>query len=290
MAGNYPNVPSWRIPYDRDGTIGMLSGNNVTFVEQSDAWINNLNSESMDQSVYMNTGTSHGSGWLALIFPRLMDIDGWMIAETDDNNISFVREVLWSPDTTNGADGTWVSAGDPAEATRSLVAMRTQIDGASLSGVRALKFAYYLTYNQWGYIYNIHLYGEPTPGEDTNKLEIVPTTSESRVGPAYFDFGDVPRLSENNKQFRVKNLSATQTANDIIVALDVPTDATPSFDAMHTFQYGSSGYLPQINIGTLLPGEVSPTIDIRQLIDSNAKLGLQWARITASATTWSQYG
>ena len=290
MAGNYPNVPSWRIPYDRDGTMLLFSSDGVSFTPQDDIRKTELNSETVNIDYY---GAPEGGLWVAFMFPRLMDIDAYYLASNEWGPSSGTfsgRTLSWSPNTTTGADGSWTGLGTfNADPWPDKESMRTAISGTSIQGARSVKF-----YCYWaGYGHNairldhIHLYGEPTAGQDTNKLEIIQPATENRVPPAYFDFGDVPRNSTNNKTFRVKNLSSTQTAVDIIVSLELVSDATPSFDGMHTFQHNAGGYLPQINIGSLAPGGVSDPIDVRQVMDSSAALGLRWARIVAAATSWS---
>lgn len=174
MAGNYPDVPSWRIPYDRDGTVIVWNNDDVT-----DTYARTLNDES---------GSGHveyaGSPGLIFMFPRLMDLDAYAASRSGYGSPG--GGFSWSPDTTNGIDGTWNSLGSWVDCGTGVENIRNNIQGMALSGVRAIRW---WTSSNGGVhkIDYIHLYGEPTPGEDTNKLQIVQTATETRVTPAYFD-------------------------------------------------------------------------------------------------------
>lgn len=292
MAGNYPDVPSWRIPYDLDGTVMFMTAENSdTSFSQDDALAAQLNDEDMASSNFSHSNYNYRT--MMWMFPRKMNLHGYWIVVRDYGYVgmpNLYRNILWSPNTTNGVDGTWttvVTGSTYSRTSDGFPPLRNNIQGLSITGARALKFKSGSGHNGFATFYSaFHLYGEPTAGEDTNKLQIVKPGTDERIAPAHFDFGDVPRNSTNIKQFRIKNRSTTATANDISVSLEVPTDTTPSFGSMHKFSDGGS-YLGQINIGNLAPGGISGNIDIRQIIDSNAVLGLRWGRIRAQATSWS---
>lgn len=277
MAGSYPDVPSWRLPYDRDGTQLFVSGDLNNLVERPTSWLTTLNDEG---------GTTPGRldhAWYVFFFPRLMDLDAVVIATAASHATDGIST---SPDTTNGADGTWTTLTGAGLTGHSKPALRNNIGSVSALGVRAFRFRQNQNYSQ-SYVYNVHMFGEPSAGENADKLQVVQTATDARVAPASFDFGNVPRGATNVRQFRIKNLSGALTANDIIVSFETLTDTTPSIDGQHTVSADQTTYAAQVNIGSLAPGVTSSVIDLRQVIASNAALGIWTGRVTAVAGSWT---
>lgn len=281
MAGNYPDVPSWRIPYDRMGVTIFDSTDQVVWNELPQDRLALLNDEDSDSGW---TIPADQTRYLMLVFPRLMDFDG-ICAWGDSWNATALYS---SPDTTTGADGTWTDHGPFNENNNLLTEMRENIEALTILGARALKLRMHAPNFSSYPLRALHLYGEVSAGENTDRLEIVQTGSTDRVLPAYFDFGDKPRTTTSNRQFRVRNLSSSLTAHDIIVTFDVPTDGSPSFESMHTISAdGGTTWLAQVNIGDLAPGATSGVIDLRQVLDEDAVLGLRWGRLLAVPGSWS---
>jgi hypothetical protein len=136
-------------------------------------------------------------------------------------------------------------------------------------------------------IYFLHLYGEIAPGQNPHRLDLWHPTLDERLTPAYFDWGDVPRSSSADRLFRVKNLSPSQTANDVRVAMETASDTTPSVAAQHTLSYGGGSFLAQVNIGDVAPGAISGPVTLRRITASDATLGLWTFRVFAESTDWS---
>ncbi len=112
-----------------------------------------------------------------------------------------------------------------------------------------------------------------------------PSTDE-RVGPAHFDWGDAPRSSSADKTFRIKNLSGTLTANDVSVSLNALTDTTPSVPGQHLISYDGGPFQAQVDIGDLGPGAISDVLTLRRVTPDNAVLSLWSFRIFAAADSW----
>lgn len=280
MAGFYPDYPSWRMAWDRDGTtMYQMDGNSMTPVEVSHADILKLNNELGDSVNFENK-------WVVIIFPELRDLDGLFISHTE-NSRSFNLHV--SADTTNGVDGTWTLVNAEQISYNGTVKpnYRLQILSETVLAIKALKFQ--VGPNDFysdGYVESIHLYGEPAPGENPHRLEIWHPTLDERVPPGYFDWGDVPRGSTEDRPFRVKNMSPTMTANSIRVYLDVLTDTAPSVPGQHLISQGGS-FLAQQNIGSLAPESVSAPLTMRRITASNATLSLWDFRLLAESQNWT---
>jgi hypothetical protein len=285
MAGNYPDAPSWRMAYDRDGTqvYKISSANVITQLTSGD--IIALNDES-GSSVYSAVPYNGQSGSLVWFFPELRDLDAYLSIRAPGSYSPSSFSVSVSTDTTNGLDGTWTqisTAIPPAAEVKPLY--RTGIVSTTSLGIRAVKMTAGATSNNEWLSSTVHLYGEPAPGENPNRLALWHPTLDQRVGPAYFDWGNVPRSSSADLLFRVKNLSASLTANSIRVAMEAATDTTPSVPAQHTLSHAGGSFLAQVNIGTLAPGAISSAVTLRRITPSNAILSLWSFRVFAESTT-----
>ncbi len=281
MAGNYPDVPSWRIPYDRDGTVGLQIDAANVVSQMTQANLQTVNDESTS-ALAQNTDPAR----TCLIFPRLMDIDGGFWQATGFSGTG-LKQFMWSPDTTNGIDGTWNSFSVPSGSNQynaGAVApnYRESIWSSTLGGVRGLRWK---NANETGIggaqLVTVHLFGEPTAGEDLNRLEFWHPTLNQRIGPAFFDWGNVPRSSSEDRQFRVKNLSSTLTANNIRLSFEALTDTTPSVPGQHTLSSDGTNFFAQRTITSLSPGNISAIHTVRRVTPSTAVFSLWALRLKA---------
>lgn len=282
MAGNYPDAPSWRMAWDRDGSQGFIISSTNAITQLTSAQMITLNNESDDTILAASTNVS---GSCVVIFPELRDLDGFFMNVSGGPQSPVVQV---SADTTNGVDGTWTqisSTGFPTGTTKPT--MRTGIVSTTSLNVKAVKFR--VTNgpsNQW-FIHSLHLYGEPVPGANPNRLELWHPTLDQKLTPAHLDWGDVPRGSSADRQVRVKNLSPSQTAGAVRVAMEALTDATPSVPAQHTLSHNGSAFLAQVNVGDLAPGAISTPVTVRRVTPTNATLGLWTFRLFAESGAWS---
>jgi hypothetical protein len=288
MAGNYPDAPSWRMAIDRDGTQLVHVAENNTISVGSTTDLRSLNDE-FDAGIL-----SDYNGYTVLIFPELRDIDGLFIHwQSGQFGPALNGGVQVSTNTTNGLDGTWTSIGATpvnAAANPTKPAYRTQISSTTALAVRAVRVKWGNSSYGSSYFSNLlsfHVYGEPAPGQNPNRLELWHPTLDEKLPPAYLDWGDVPRSSSADKTFRVKNLSSQQSANSIRVAMEILTDSgAPSVVAQHTLSYAGGSYVPQVNIGSLAPGAISGVVTLRRVTPSNAVLSLWSFRVFAESTDW----
>lgn len=287
MAGNYPDAPSWRMAYDRDGTQVYTISSSNAITALTSGQIAALNNE--DEDSVMIVGTS-SSATLLFVFPELRDLDGYFYRNLTGTAFDApTLAIATSVDTTNGIDGTWSTISTGVMVKGSVKpAYRSGIVSTTALAVRAVRFYAANTYTSAYFQPSaVHLYGEPAPGENPNRLALWHPTLDQRVTPAYFDWGNVPRSSSADRTFRVKNLSGAQTANSVRVAMESLTDGSPSVPGWHSVSSDGSTFLAQVNIGALSPGAISPVLTLRRITPSNAALSVWSFRVFAESTTWT---
>jgi hypothetical protein len=283
MAGNYPDAPSWRMAYDRDGTQVYIINSSNVITQQTSGTILSLNDDGDTQVAIQSTNATNS---LVFIFPELRDLDGFLhMGSGGPSSIT----VSVSADTTNGLDGTWTTIGTAQPIGGAVKPLyRTSIVSTTVLAIRAFKIRGVTgASNTWS-VSAVHLYGEPVPGANPNRLELWHPTLDEKLPPAYFDWGDVPRSSSADRTFRVKNLSGSMTAGSVRVAMESLTDTTPSVVAQHTLSYNGGTFLAQVNIGDLAAGAISGPLTLRRVTPSNAVLSLWSFRVFAeSSTVWT---
>lgn len=284
MAGNYPDVPSWRMAWDRDGSQAYKIDPGFAAITQlTSGQMQNLNDESALDLFQLSGQNSYLMIW----FPEARDLDGYFFESYSQSYGHLSASVEVSTNTTNGIDGTWtqIRASGPNPGV-TIPGYRSNIVSATQLGIRAIRFKANLISGQHGF-HTIHLFGEPIPGANPNRLALWHPTLDERIPPAYLDWGDTPRSSSEDRTFRVRNLSSTLTANSVRVAMETLTDASPSVPAQHTLSYAGGSFLAQVNIGSLAPGATSGLVTFRRITPSNAQLGLWAFRVFSEATSWS---
>jgi hypothetical protein len=132
-----------------------------------------------------------------------------------------------------------------------------------------------------------HVFGRIAAGENPNRLEIWHPTLDQRISAAALDWGNVQRASSANLTFRVKNRSATLSANGVTLSLDSLTDASPSFLSAHQVSADGTNFASTASAGTLAPGAISGVMTLRRTVPSNAVLGIWAARLKAVAASWT---
>lgn len=289
MAGSYPDTPGPQIMYDRDGSVGFSidSGNNITQFTQGE--LDSMNNESTDGP--RSLGQQSPGIYVGVIFPQLIDLVGYCLTgQVDDTNQSEWNTLEYSTDTTNGLDGTWTTlrASGLGRVGGVKPGYRDNIQTQVVGGIKAIRF--YMPGTGSGEsstVYTFHLYGTITTGEVPHRLRIWhPTTDTPLTGPG-LDFGDISRLSNPIKTFRVKNISGTLTANSIVISREALTDASPTVVGVTTIDNAGSGYAASQNIGSLAPGAISGIISLKLSPGASAALGLWRQRIKAAASSWT---
>ena len=272
MVGNYPDAPGRKFAYDVDGSAGFKDGGILTAAN-----LTTLNSE----AGVINYGGPDGSlHRLGFIFPELRDIVGILCGITFGGNNGSVS--LETSDTsTNGVDGIWTVRTVPVRSS----AYRTGIQTYNLLGIKAIRWNATLG-NSFPSVNfaQLHIYGELAA--ISNRLAFWhPTLDQALAGPG-LDFGEVVRNSVGTKQFRIKNLSDTITANDIIISCVELTAPNPTISSVISFDAGA-GYVTAPNIGTLIPGGISGIITQKISPGTTAALSIWRQRVRAVAGSWT---
>lgn len=282
MAGSYPDIPSPRIAYDRDGTLVYTqSGDTNAPTLLSQANTNALNDEA-NNFIFNLTGPANS---VSFVFPQNYTITHvylsssrtpWSIAQK-------------SPDTTNLVDGTWTQIAASIVADGSTTGYRNSIIAIASppTDVKALRLHAPSASGFSTSIYTVQLYGYPTAASD--RLEFWhPTLDQSlNLTPAYMDWGDVPRSSSNSRDVRIKNISSGLTANTITVGVEALQDGTPAVVGMHTFSYLGGAYGATASIPSLAPGAISGLVTVKLDLTATAPVSIWSQRLYANAGSWS---
>lgn len=292
MAGLYPDVPGYRMAYDRDGSIGF-SFHPDQDVSDDFEWdssdLETINDEDTDSlAIKVRTG---GGAYVGIIFPEPRDVDAWFLATSESWE---PNQFEWSTDTTNGRDGTWTvetsgSAGSAGLVTGLPSEYRDadKQNNVSLTGASAVRWRSG-SGTPTDVIEFLHLYGQPSSGEAADRLRFWHPTSDAEVDGAYFDWDDIARSTDATRDFRIKNPSATLTANSVSVTREALTDTTPSNVSQHTLSDdGGSTYASSLAIGNLGPGSTSSILTLKRDTEADATLSIWALRLIASASSYS---
>lgn len=285
MAGNYPDVPAPRMAYDMDGsTMFMLNPNTNALTLLSGGGLASLNSETGTAAVF---GYGSGGYYRGIIFPQLRDVSAYFINNNGNTYQWSYGATQVSTNTTNGIDGTWTTI-ESNFSFSTIANYRSAIKTVTgATGIIAIRFYAgagpgSIT-NNWG---AFHLYGQYSAAGD--RLLMWDPALDQALGGAALDFGDVQQGNIQTKTFRIKNQSATLTANSITIDDQALTDFTPSIPPQYDYSLdGGATYTQTLSIGNLGPGAISSVITVRKSTPNNAALSLHTLRITATASSWS---
>lgn len=290
MAGNYPDAPSRRMAWDADGSVGLIRNVGDRNAEWSGADKTELNDED-NISVSLPTGAGGSADhFVYVIFPELREVEGFFAKAQNSDGFNAIGQVAFSGDTTNGIDGTWTEAladyNDQQTPAGSVVDFwRTQITSLALSNVRGVRVrrnhnSALIMSSQL--LRAIHLYGRPSLGETPDRLRFIDEGTGSEFTKPK-DYGDIPRGSTRDFQFRLRNNSTTLTANDVQVTAE---DLFLGSGAWYTFDVGG-GFQATISILSIAPGADSPVITCRQVVPVDALPHAHAGRVRATVASWS---
>jgi hypothetical protein len=294
MAGNYPDVPAPRIPYDKDGSVGYVIYPSNAVIALTTTQLQRLNDESDDAYVSVHPAGT-GTHYWGIMFPQQMDLAAYFLDVSGSwagRWATVPADMATSPDTTNGLDGTWTTfvnpvaiAISPTDPTRP--SYRTQINTSVVSNIKSVRFKFIpADYPDPAFLESLHLYGTPHTVSGDQLMAWHPTLNQP-LGGADLDWGNVPRNSSADKTFRVKNVSATKTANSVVLTLDTLTDTSPSVLGQHTVSYNGGAFAGTATIGNLAPGAISQLCTVRRITPSNAVLSLWALRVNAIAASFT---
>ena len=275
----YPTLPDRRIPYDNDGTV-VMQGDEFygTTSTSSGGDIAEWNDYDLVQAGISRGGGHPTTTWF--FFPEQREVTAFYAYGGGAAAVA-MGAVKGSNDTTNGLDGTWetatLSGGDPALVTA--FSWRDGIKAISFTGGKktirmtlAVDGSYFLVI--------CHLYGEKVAGQTPDDLIFIDHYTTPGVEyTAPEDFGDRPLGTSVTRQFRVKNASATLTANTINIQCN---------DADFVISTDNTTWVATINIASLGPGAESSTMYVRNTTPNPGNLlGPRFSRIVSTVGSWT---
>lgn len=277
MAGFYPDVPGPRMACDRDGSILLCDG-----VQVSAGVLSNVTDEDSANSGAGNVVTN-----FTMVFPEARDMAGIFISYA--GNAGEQASVATSGDTTNGIDGTWTTRitsalpENPGVSVASACRTITSLTTTSVKGVRVTP-----AFQNGRQLVAFHLYGSPSTGANPNRLALWDPVSDVALGGAALDFGDAPRGSIASKSVRIKNLSATLTAHAPALSFQYLIDATPTLAGQFQFSTdGGTTWVTTASLADLAPATISAVIQIRRNTSASAQVSAWQGRFVAVPTSMS---
>jgi hypothetical protein len=290
MAGSYPDAIGPRVPYDRNGSVGIVyDTGSGTLSQLSQSQMTGINDESSAGSQVSLSGGGT-QFWVGFIFPTPIDFMGYFILWRGTKSQWTDGPIQVSTNTTNFMDGTWTQIA-ASHTTTSPVSpgYRNAQTAVAASGIKAIRFRYTSGGGAISYGWAaVNLYGKPST--TTDRLELWHPTLDQPLTdtPAYFDYGDVSRgTGAIERDFRIKNLSSSLTASTITVGVEALTDASPTYVSQTQFRYNGGVYGSSASLGALGPGSISLPFTAKLDTLSTAALGLWAQRYYAQAAGWS---
>lgn len=279
----YPALPDRRMPYDIDGTLvysgSITAGATTVFTSTNRVELNDDDFTLMTAPTHSPGGGTSSVGYIWFFFPERREVTAYYFRSGNPTAGANTGAPQGSNDTTNGLDGTWETASVPAGVPEyvSNFSWRDGIKPVSFTGPKqTVRWSYTGgSSNTTGAPAIGHIYGEAGGGEMTHDLIFIDhddTPGAEFTAPE--DFGDQPLGTTVVRQFRIKNTSATRTAEDINLQCN---------DADFTIAEAAGGpWVVTINIASLGPGAESATFYSRCTTPApGAPLQPRFSRITA---------
>ena len=279
----YTALPDRRMPYDIDGTIVYQSINIASGMLDLASSGTKTEWNDYDYSI-AGTWTVAAALQTWWWFPETREVTAFYVFYFTGNtgaSAQGVASVVASNDSTNGLDGTWetatLSGGSPAYVDN--FNWRSGVKPISLTGPkRTIKIQSAGTGNQEVAI--AHIYGEKAAGQTPEDLIFI--DHDTTPGVEYAapeDFGDMPLGTTATRQFRVKNTSATKTANTINIQCN---------DSDFVISTDNATWVVTINITSLAAGAESSTMYVRCTTPAvGSFLGPRHARIVATVASYT---
>ena len=290
MAGAYPNAPGERMAWDDDGTVILGTAQNFSvsagtppntaYSEVSVANKEIMNDEDIASFWDQGIGADEAS-YVTSLYARKREIDG--IYYVFDANVSEVRWVATSVDSTNGRDGTFTDLsvtsfdipGRPVDGYRDDIHSKAESNVVSLMfyGAGNLRNRYYFT----------HVYGVISPGETPDRILFLDPDDSDDEFILPLDFGDVPRGQTQTDTVKVRNNSGSLTANTVQLIVE---DLSDGSGAWYTLSDDDIVYTATLSIGNLSPGGTQ-LVHVRQIVPDAQAPGVYSSRVQVGQASWS---
>lgn len=279
----YALLPDRRMPYDNDGSQ-TGAGNLTSGVYQ---WYSGTELNELQDDDFTFVSISITGGGNFVFFPENREVTAYYwIAKTSNNPADIPSKTVYgSLDSVNGLDGTWETGSQPS----GTPTYSTNYDWRS--GIKPISFTGPKRVfrciggnagvgSQVHYNNIFHLYGEKAAGQTPDDIIYIDhdtTPGTEYTGPE--DFGDQPLGTTVVRQFRIKNTSATKTANTINIQCN---------DADFAISEDGVVWVVTINIASLSAGAESATLYVRSTTPAlGALLGPRFARIVTTVASYT---
>lgn len=294
MAGVHPDIPAPRMALHLDGSTAKWR--NVT---TASAWTDITgqlnNTQDVQNTTNLNfSGPNNHVHELAIMFPEARDLRGMHWRWLHDLGLggTVTTALYTSTDTTDGTDGTWAIQSPNGGAATSLVGppyYRDSIDGLSLNGIKGIRLRVGSNNSSGTALfrfYEIHVYAN-RPTSSITRLAFWHPTLDQALAPAALDFGDTARGAVHGpRQFRLKNLSGSQTANGIQIIAEDLAGRGFGTNALEVSADGSS-WSTSAAAGNLAPGTISSLKYVRLTLDPALGTQARSGRLYTTTTSWS---
>lgn len=283
-TGTYLPPVGTRMAYDRDGsrvfTYEVTSGVPSSIVERSGAEITELNDEDGATAFSVNH-VAHISKFISILFPETRIITGGYITGTSIGNNA---QWEYSTDTTNGSDGSWTPITETVGVGsdfRTGMAYWNPI--SNVKGIR-----HFTSLNNNISYKAMNVYGTPIASAGVHRVVFWHPYLDIPLPGWYMDLDDVGINTQKTREFRLKNISTTLTANSITVSAEDLTGGTTVSNQMSFTKASLSGaYSSTISFTSLASGALTEVCTMKRLTPSNQGLGLQAPRINLAITSFS---
>ncbi len=301
---SYPALPDRRMSYDNDGTVVMVRsafrsigatpdfsvGPNVTLTGTDRQQLNDVSYDALTSDAYNRLSSPGGTtvnepamAWF--FFPEVREVTAIAVGMAPFGAIIGAVNTMrieGSNDTTNGVDGTWEAATIPSgnpNASANLDEWRVSIKPISFTGPKkVIRIALYAGLSWQGKYSLLHLYGAKAAGETPDDILYLDGSAGFAEFSAAADFGDRPLGTTSTRTFKVKNGSATKTANTINIQCN---------DADFAISTDNATWVVTINIASLAAGASSSTLYVRNTTPAPGNpLGPRFARIVCTVGSW----
>lgn len=112
-------------------------------------------------------------------------------------------------------------------------------------------------------------------------------TRDEALSENHFSWGDVEPGSSADREFRVRNMSASYKAGGITISLTEIRDYTRATSLQHLLSRDGHLFTATVAVGMLLPYAVSQRLTLRRVVAPDADSDLGEFQLVATATEWT---
>lgn len=283
-------APNNRFAYDRDGSATVILWGVIPYEATGNYTAADLALLNSDKNASGAVGVAYGVGdpcWgtICVVFPEARNVTHVYVGDSMTSGFLLSSstepgQIKYSTNTTDGVNGTWTTSVNEVynRALPLFPGARDGISQVSWNNVKGIRWSRYSYSLFAGVRYHaMHIYGDrPT---NISRLALWHPTLDQEADATTLDFGVTNRGKVYTKQFRVKNLSSTLTANTIGLSANANGDYSPTFVSQMSFNPSS--------ITSLAAGEISSVCTLTYTVSALASLTTASLRLIAEAASWT---